>query len=66
MEAVYLMDLWKVPSRVKNVQKLDCAKVRLTRDRYMDLSLHINDVENITLDDAMYEFTKTELLTKCC
>jgi hypothetical protein len=29
----------------------------------MDLSLHINDVENITLDDAMYEFTKTELLT---
>jgi hypothetical protein len=29
----------------------------------MDLSLHINDVEIITLDDAIYEFTKTELLT---
>jgi hypothetical protein len=40
-----------------------CGRASLTRDRYMDLSLDINDVEITTLDDALYEFTKTELLT---
>lgn len=40
-----------------------CGRASLTRDRYMDLSLDINDVDIKTLDDAMYEFTKTELLT---
>lgn len=40
-----------------------CGRASLTRDRYMDLSLDINDVDIATLDDALYEFTKTELLT---
>jgi hypothetical protein len=40
-----------------------CGRASLTRDRYMDLSLDINDVDITTLDDALYEFTKTELLT---
>ncbi|KAG7348607.1 ubiquitin carboxyl-terminal hydrolase [Nitzschia inconspicua] len=41
-----------------------CGRASLTRDRYMDLSLDINDVEISTLNDALYEFTKTELLTE--
>jgi hypothetical protein len=40
-----------------------CGRASLTRDRYMDLSLDINDVDISTLDDALYEFTKTERLT---
>lgn len=40
-----------------------CGRASLTRDRYMDLSLDINDVDISTLDDALFEFTKTECLT---
>eukprot|EP00980_Cylindrotheca_fusiformis_P008138 scaffold1727_cov133-Cylindrotheca_fusiformis.AAC.41 len=39
-----------------------CGNQSLTRDRYMDLSLDINHTEITTLDDALYHFTKTELL----
>ena len=39
-----------------------CGRASLTRDRYMDLSLDINDVDVSTLNDALYEFTKTETL----
>lgn len=41
-----------------------CGRASLTRDRYMDLSVDINDVDITTLDDAMFEFTKDELLTE--
>jgi Ubiquitin carboxyl-terminal hydrolase len=41
-----------------------CGRASLTRDRYMDLSLDIHNVDIATLDDALYEFTKTELLTE--
>lgn len=41
-----------------------CGRASLTRDRYMDLSVDINDVEITTLDDALFEFTKDELLTE--
>lgn len=40
-----------------------CGRASLTRDRYMDLSVDINDVDIKTLDDALFEFTKDELLT---
>ena len=39
-----------------------CGRSSLTRDRYMDLSLDINDPQIITLDDALDEYTKTEIL----
>jgi hypothetical protein len=39
-----------------------CGRASLTRDRYMDLSLDINDPDICTLDDALYEYTKTEIL----
>jgi len=39
-----------------------CGRASLTRDRYMDLSLDINDPQISSLDDALYEYTKTELL----
>jgi Ubiquitin carboxyl-terminal hydrolase len=39
-----------------------CGRASLTRDRYMDLSLNINDPEVSTLDDALLEYTKTEVL----
>lgn len=39
-----------------------CGNQSLTRDRYMDLSLDINDPEITTLDDALYQYTKTEVL----
>ena len=39
-----------------------CGRASLTRDRYMDLSLDINDPDICTLDDALYEYTKTEVL----
>ena len=39
-----------------------CGRASLTRDRYMDLSLDINDPQISTLDDALYEYTKTEVL----
>jgi hypothetical protein len=39
-----------------------CGRASLTRDRYMDLSLDINDPEISNLDDALVEYTKTELL----
>lgn len=39
-----------------------CGRASLTRDRYMDLSLDINDPEISTLDDALYGYTKTEVL----
>ena len=41
-----------------------CGRASLTRDRYMDLSVDINDVDIKTLDDALFEFTKDELLTE--
>jgi len=41
-----------------------CGRASLTRDRYMDLSVDINDVDITTLDDALFEFTKDELLTE--
>lgn len=41
-----------------------CGRASLTRDRYMDLSVDINHVEIATLDDALFEFTKDELLTE--
>lgn len=41
-----------------------CGRASLTRDRYMDLSLDIHNVDIATLDDALYEFTKTETLTE--
>ena len=41
-----------------------CDKASLTRDRYMDLSLDINDPEIHSLDDALYGFTKTEVLAE--
>mmetsp|Transcript_28494 Transcript_28494/g.77155 ORF Transcript_28494/g.77155 Transcript_28494/m.77155 type:complete len:837 (-) Transcript_28494:118-2628(-) len=41
-----------------------CGRASLTRDRYMDLSVDINDVEIRTLDDALFEFTKDETLTE--
>lgn len=39
-----------------------CGRTSLTRDRYMDLSLDINRPEIRTLDDALYGFTKSEIL----
>ena len=39
-----------------------CGRASLTRDRYMDLSLDINDPDIVTLDDALIEYTKTEFL----
>ncbi len=39
-----------------------CGRASLTRDRYMDLSLDINSPDISTLDDALYEYTKTEVL----
>mmetsp|Transcript_29505 Transcript_29505/g.71242 ORF Transcript_29505/g.71242 Transcript_29505/m.71242 type:complete len:967 (-) Transcript_29505:50-2950(-) len=39
-----------------------CGRASLTRDRYMDLSLDINDPDVSTLDDALYDYTKTEVL----
>lgn len=41
-----------------------CGRASLTRDRYMDLSLDIHNVDISTLDDALFEFTKTEQLTE--
>ena len=41
-----------------------CGRASLTRDRYMDLSVDINDPDISTLDDALFEFTKDELLTE--
>mmetsp|Transcript_15288 Transcript_15288/g.31709 ORF Transcript_15288/g.31709 Transcript_15288/m.31709 type:complete len:857 (+) Transcript_15288:100-2670(+) len=41
-----------------------CGRASLTRDRYMDLSVDINDPQITTLDDALFEFTKDELLTE--
>ena len=40
-----------------------CGRASQKRDRYMDLSVDINDPEITTLDDALFEFTKDELLT---
>jgi hypothetical protein len=39
-----------------------CGRASMTRDRYMDLSLDINDPDIRTLDDALYEYTRTEVL----
>jgi uncharacterized UBP type Zn finger protein len=39
-----------------------CGRASMTRDRYMDLSLDINDPDIRTLDDALYEYTETEVL----
>lgn len=39
-----------------------CGRSSLTRDRYMDLSLDIHDGDISSLDDALYEYTKTEVL----
>jgi hypothetical protein len=39
-----------------------CGRASLTRDRYMDLSLDINEPHICTLDDALYEYTKNEIL----
>ena len=39
-----------------------CGRASLTRDRYMDLSLNINDPDVSTLDEALLEYTKTEVL----
>ncbi|CAJ1951860.1 unnamed protein product [Cylindrotheca closterium] len=39
-----------------------CGNQSLTRDRYMDLSLDINDPDTSTLEDALYQFTKAESL----
>ena len=40
-----------------------CRRPSLTRDRYMDLSLDIFGDHVTTLEDALDEFTKTEMLT---
>lgn len=40
-----------------------CRRPSLTRDRYMDLSLDIQGPNIQTLEDALKEFTKTEILT---
>jgi Ubiquitin carboxyl-terminal hydrolase len=40
-----------------------CRRPSLTRDRYMDLSLNIESQRIETLEDALKEFTKTEVLT---
>ena len=39
-----------------------CGRASLTRDRYMDLSLDINEPDISTLEDALYEYTRTETL----
>lgn len=39
-----------------------CGNQSLTRDRYMDLSLDVNDEEICTLEDALEHFTKVESL----
>lgn len=39
-----------------------CGRASMTRDRYMDLSLDINDPDIRTLEDALYEYTGTEVL----
>lgn len=39
-----------------------CGRTSLTRDRYMDLSLDINQADIGTLEDALFEYTKTETL----
>lgn len=39
-----------------------CGRASLTRDRYMDLSLDINSPDITSLDDALFEYTKTEVL----
>eukprot|EP00934_Nitzschia_sp_Nitz4_P006709 Nitzschia sp. Nitz4//scaffold257_size48314//27040//28923//NITZ4_007092-RA/size48314-processed-gene-0.34-mRNA-1//1//CDS//3329544457//6699//frame0 len=39
-----------------------CGRASLTRDRYMDLSLDINDPDIKTLDDALFHYTKAETL----
>lgn len=39
-----------------------CGNQRVTRDRYMDLSLDINDLEISTLNDALFEYTRLETL----
>jgi hypothetical protein len=39
-----------------------CGRASLTRDRYMDISLDINDPAITSLDDALYEYTKNEIL----
>lgn len=46
-----------------SVTCLCCGRASLTRDRYMDLSVDINDPEITTIDDALFEFTKDETLT---
>ena len=39
-----------------------CGRASLTRDRYMDLSVDINNPDVHSLDDALFEFTKEETL----
>jgi hypothetical protein len=39
-----------------------CGRASLTRDRYMDLSLDINEPDITSLSDALEEYTKTEVL----
>jgi Ubiquitin carboxyl-terminal hydrolase len=39
-----------------------CGRASLTRDRYMDLSLDISDPEISSLEDALFGYTKTEVL----
>ena len=41
-----------------------CGRASQKRDRYMDLSVDINDPTITTLDDALFEFTKDEFLTE--
>lgn len=40
----------------------ECGNVSLTRDRYMDLSLDVSNQFVHTLNDALAEFTQTEIL----
>jgi len=39
-----------------------CGRASMTRDRYMDLSLNINSPDVNTIDDALVEYTNTEVL----
>jgi len=41
-----------------------CGRTSLTRDRYMDLSLDINEMHIASLPHALAEFTKNEILEK--
>jgi hypothetical protein len=42
---------------------VNCGKVSMMRDRYMDLSLDINDPDIRTLEEALLDYTSSEVLS---